>query len=218
MKTLFLLLLSGLLLTAAPAFAQFSSPIVKIPIAEGQSRKQIGHQGMMGTLREIGKDLISDGNAEQAGTKRFLDQTVNLHRSWYDGLQLVSSAVRDYKSVARIFNYSTKILRTYERGIQHFRSDRNLTPAQLQRTVQGYSVLMQGSAKLLDELSTIMTPRTAQMTDAQRIKFIDRIEGRMREQYNLVDYFTRRNMAVSSQQAQAAQDRQTRLALYTRPN
>lgn len=214
MKSLLLFLVGGLLLLARPAHAQLPLPIVTIPIAESQSRTQIGHQGIMGALRTVGKSLIGDGNAQQAGTKGLLDQTVALHKTWYDGLLLVTSAVRDYRGVTRIFNYQVKILTTYQRGIQQFTSDPNLTPDQLQRTVQGYAVLMKGSAELLDELSTIMTPQSAQMTDAQRFKFIDKIETRMQEQYGLVDYFTRRNVAISGQQGQKTQDLKTRLALY----
>ena len=60
----------------------------------------------------------------------------------------------------------------------------------------------------------VLTPGAAKMTDAQRLKFINKIADKAAHQYQLVAYFTRRNQTIAGQQTQAALDAQTLKKLY----
>ena len=52
------------------------------------------------------------------------------------------------------------------------------------------------------------------MTDAQRLRFINKISDKVTHQYQLVAYFTKRNQTIATQQTQAALDAQTLKKLY----
>ena len=80
--------------------------------------------------------------------------------------------------------------------------------------VRGYTVLIQESASYLDDLTAIVSPLKSKMTDAERMDLIDALDDKVTHQYDLVSYFTRRNMAISQQQGQAARDRTTLKQLY----
>ena len=214
-KLLSVLMLGSLGLLARPAHAQFA---VTIPIAEGQATKQATHQGFLTVLRELGNTIVKKGTDTQAIIKTMTDQTAQLHEEWYASLLSVNSVVRDYRRVQTIWTYQSRILNLYTQNMTRLRQNPYLTPAQLQGMVKGYTVLLADNVGLLDDLTTILTPDAAKMTDAQRLKFINRISDKVVHQYELVAYFTKRNQAIAAQQTQAALDQQLIKRLYGLPN
>jgi hypothetical protein len=73
---------------------------------------------------------------------------------------------------------------------------------------------MTENVALLDDLSVILTPDAAKMTDAQRLKFINKLSDKVLHQYQLVSYFTARNQAIAAQQSRAIKDSQQLKKLY----
>ncbi|QIL78338.1 hypothetical protein [Hymenobacter sp. HDW8] len=188
--------------------------VATLPIAEGQATKQATHQGFITTLRGIGNTIVQKGTSTQAVIKQLTDQTAAMHEEWYDGLLKINSVVRDYQRVQTIWSYQERILTLYAQNMIQLRQHPYLTPVQVQGMVKGYTVLMSENVALLDDLTTILTPDAAKMTDAQRLKFINRISDKVVHQYQLVSYFTARNQALAAQQTQAAKDRQVLKKLY----
>ncbi len=210
-KLLILAVLTGLGLAARPAHAQL---VISAPIAEGQATKQAGHQGFLTVLKDLGNTVMKEGNDTQAIIKTLESQTVELHDEWYTSLLKINSVVTNYQQVKKIWGYQSRTLDLYSQNIGQLRANPYLTPTQIQGMVKGYTVLITENVGLLDDLTTILTPGAAKMTDAQRLKFINRIADKAAHQYQLVSYFTRRNQAIASQQTQAAVDAQTLKKLY----
>jgi len=208
-KLLPLLLL--LLLLGSQARAQ---AVVWMPIAEKQATKQATHQGFLTVLRELGNTIVKKGTDTQAIIKTMTDQTAQMHEEWYTSLLKINSVVRDYRRVKSIWTYQDRILSLYTQNITQLRRNPYLTPAQIQGMVRGYTVLMTENVGLLDDLTTILTPDAAKLTDAQRLKFINRISDKVTHQYELVAYFTKRNQALAAQQSKAARDNQLLKQLY----
>ncbi len=199
-----------LVLLARPvAQAQFL-----IPIAESESRKQIGHQGFMGILRTTAKKLIGQGVDQQKLTAQLTDQNMNLHKEWYASLLSVSSAVRNYGRVAHIFENQGRIIAAYSANISLFVQNPSVAPSQLAVMRTGYIELIKESGTILDDLADVMRPSHANMTDAQRIKAINKIDERMTHQVQIVNYFTRRNTAIMALQAQETAEMKAIKALY----
>ncbi|MBO3272955.1 hypothetical protein [Hymenobacter defluvii] len=188
--------------------------IVWMPIAEKQASKQAVHQGFLTTLRELGNTIVKKGTNTQAIIKTMTDQTALMHEEWYTSLLQINSVVRDYRRVKTIWTYQDRILNLYTQNISQLRQNPYLTPNQIQGMVKGYTVLMTENVGLLDDLTTILTPDAAKMTDAQRLKFINRISDKVTHQYELVAYFTKRNQAIATQQSKAARDSQLLKQLY----
>jgi hypothetical protein len=212
MRKLFTLLaLGGLTLLTRPAQAQF---VVTMPIAEKQATKQATHQGFLTVLRDLGNTIVKKGTSTQAVIKQLTDQTAAMHEEWYDGLLKINSVVRDYQRVQTIWSYQERILTLYTQNMTQLRQHPYLTPAQVQGMARGYTVLMSENVALLDDLTVILTPDAAKMTDAQRLKYINKLSDKVIHQYQLVSYFTARNQAIAAQQTQAAKDTQVLKKLY----
>jgi len=210
-KLLTLFALGALGLVARPACAQL---VISAPIAEGQATKQAGHQGILTILKDLGNVIVKKGNDTQAIIKTLEDETVQMHDEWYSSLLKINAVVNNYQQVKTIWTYQDRTLSLYTQNITALRHNPYLTPSQVQGMVKGYTVLLTENIGLLDDLATILTPSAAKMTDAQRLKFINKISDKVTHQYQLVAYFTKRNQALALQQTQAAQDAQTLKRLY----
>ncbi|MGI4734168.1 MAG: hypothetical protein ACRYG7_03225 [Janthinobacterium lividum] len=210
-KLLTLVVLAGLGLAARPVQAQL---VISAPIAEGQAEKQAGHQGILTVLKDLGNTVVKKGNDTQAIIKSLEDQTVQMHDEWYSSLLKINSMVANYQQVKSIWNYQNRTMSLYTQNIGQLRANPYLTPTQVQGMVRGYTVLLAENVGLLDDLTTILTPGAAKMTDAQRLKFINKISDKVTHQYQLVAYFTKRNQAVVTEQSQAARDNITLKKLY----
>ena len=211
-KTQFTLYLAALCLFGKPA--AHAQAVVSAPILESTNFIQTGLQATLKALNSKANLLANDGVVEQVLTKGFTEKNMLLAKDWYDGLLAVSNTIKTYRRVQHIFERQTAIITIYSNYITQFKADPNLTPAQVQGMVKGYTVLIQESAGYLDDLSAIVSPAKSKMTDAERMELIDGLDDKVTHQYDLVSYFTRRNMAISSQQGQAARETATLKKLY----
>ncbi|QNE42229.1 hypothetical protein F1C16_21625 (plasmid) [Hymenobacter sp. NBH84] len=211
-KTRIFLCVAALCLFGTPA--AHAQAVVSAPILEGTNFIQTGLQATLKALSTKANTLVNEGVVEQVLTKGFTEKNMLLAKDWYDGLLQVSSTIRTYRRVQHIFERQTAIITIYSNYIGRFKQDPHLTPAQVAGMVRGYTVLIQESASYLDELTAIVSPLKSKMTDAERMELIDALDDKVTHQYDLVSYFTRRNMAISLQQAQDAKDMQTLKQLY----
>lgn len=211
-KTRFTLCLAALCLFGRPA-AQ-AQAVVSAPILEGTNFIQTGLQATLKALNTKANLLANDGVVEQVLTKGFTEKNMLLAKYWYDGLLAISNTIKTYRRVQHIFERQTAIITIYSNYIGQFKADPNLTPAQVAGIVRGYTVLIQESGAYLDDLSAIVSPAKSKMTDAERMELIDALDDKVTHQYDLVNYFTRRSMALSTQQGQAARDATTLKQLY----
>jgi hypothetical protein len=151
---------------------------------------------------------------EQVLTKGFTEKKMLLAKDWYDGLLAISNTIKTYRRVQHIFERQTAIITIYSNYISKFKADPNLSPAQVAGVIRGYTTLIQESGSYLDDLSAIVSPAKSKMTDAERMELIDVLDDKVTHQYDLVNYFTRRTMAISSQQGQDSKDAATLKQLY----
>jgi hypothetical protein len=211
-KTRFTLCLAALCLLAKPS--AHAQAVVSAPILEGTNFIQTGLQATLKALNAHANDLANDGVVEQVLTKGFTEKNMLLAKDWYDGLLAISNTIKTYRRVQHIFERQTAIITIYSNYIGRFKADPNLSPAQVAGMVRGYTVLIQESASYLDDLSAIVSPAKSKMTDAERMELIDVLDDKVTHQYDLVNYFTRRNMAMSTQQGEAARESATLKKLY----
>lgn len=76
-----------------------------------------------------------------------------------------------------------------------------------------YGKMLLESANTISDLSTVVSPAVFKMTDAERLRFIDQLDAKITKQYELVDYYTRRNMYCLRLAQQKQQDEKSVLAL-----
>jgi hypothetical protein len=206
MKTnLTILGLAVLCLSAGKASAQL---VVTAPVLEVQSGVQTGLQNTMKGLSKAANVLVKAGVKEQELTKVFSEKNLQLAKTWYDGLLQVSSAVRNYRRVQSVFEKQGKIIQTYSTAIETLRQSRYVQPEQLSLMTATYTKMLTESANTLSDLQTIVSPAMLKMTDAERMRFIDKLDTKISDQLGLIQYYTERNFVQMHMAEQKAQDTQ----------
>ena len=213
MKTRITLLgLAMLGLSITKASAQL---VVTAPVLEVQSGVQTGLQNTMKGLSSAANVLVKAGVKEQELTKVFSEKNLQLAKTWYDGLLQVSSAVRTYRRVQSVFEKQGRIIQNYSTAIETLRQSPYVAPEQLSAMTTIYTKMLTESANTLSDLQTIVSPAMLKMTDADRMRFIDKLDAKITEQLGLINYFTQRNLVQMHLAEQKAQDAQALNALMS---
>jgi hypothetical protein len=202
--------LAVLALSIGKASAQL---VVTAPVLEVQSGVQTGLQNTMKGLSSAANVLVKAGVKEQELTKVFSEKNMMLAKTWYDGLLQVSNAVRNYRRVQSVFEKQGRIIQTYSTAIETLRQSPFVKPEQLSLMTATYTKMLTESANTLSDLQTIVSPAMLKMTDAERMRFIDKLDAKISDQLGLIQYYTQRNMVQMNMAQQKAQDAQSLNAL-----
>ena len=144
-------------------------------------------------------------------------ETVKLYeqgKKYYDALKSVSNLVKDAKKVQQTVLMVGEISDMYVTSFQKMLTDKNYTVEELGAIAFGYSKLLEQSGDLLVELKTVVNVNGLSMTDKERLDIIDRIYNSVKKNRNLVNYYTKKNIAVSYLRSQRAGDTNRVMALY----
>ncbi|GGG59764.1 hypothetical protein [Hymenobacter glacieicola] len=202
--------LAILALSAGQASAQL---VVTAPVLEVQSGVQTGLQNTMKGLSKAANVLVKAGVKEQELTKVFSEKNMMLAKNWYDGLLQVSNTVRTYRRVQSVFEKQGRIIQNYATAIETLRQSPYVQPEQLSTMVTVYTKMLTESANTLQDLQTVVSPAMLKMTDAERMRFIDKLDAKISDQLGLINYYTQRNMVQMHMAEQKAQDLQALNAL-----
>jgi hypothetical protein len=187
--------------------------VVTAPVLEVQSGVQTGLQNTMKGLSSAANVLVKAGVKEQELTKVFSEKNLQLAKTWYDGLLQVSSAVRSYRRVQSVFEKQGRIIQNYSTAIETLRQSPYVASEQLSAMTTIYTKILTESANTLSDLQTIVSPAMLKMTDADRMRFIDKLDAKITDQLGLINYFTQRNLVQMHLAEQKAQDAQALNAL-----
>jgi hypothetical protein len=180
--------------------------VVTAPVLEVQSGFQSILQSTMKGLSSAANVLVDKGVQEQALTQMFSEKNMLMAKNWYEGLESISSAVRNYRRVQNIFTKQTLIISQYANAINILRASPYISPQQLADMTTIYGKMMAESTNTISDLQTIVSPAMLKMTDAERMKFIDELDAKITDQAGLVNYFTERNLMLARTAQEQAQD------------
>jgi hypothetical protein len=180
--------------------------VVTAPVLEVQSSFQTVLQSTMKGLSSAANVLVDKGVQEQTLTQIFSEKNMLMAKNWYDGLESISSAVRNYRRVQNIFTKQSGIIMQYSNAIMVLRSSPYIKPQDLADMTTIYGKMMAESSNTISDLQTIVSPAMLKMTDAERMKFIDELDAKITDQAALVNYFTERNLMIARTAKQSAQD------------
>lgn len=138
----------------------------------------------------------------------------DLHNVYLTGLMAVSSAVRNYGRVADIIAQQASLVSEYKRANSNFRQSGSFSATELSYMSNVYSGLINQSLDNLNELTTLITANQLRMSDADRIKGIDRIYNSNTDLLNCLRAFNRQGVLLSLQRAKDNNDTQTLKKLY----
>jgi len=158
-----------------------------------------------------GYQIISTG---YSNIKDLSQGNFNLHKTFLDGLMMVSPTVKKYKRVADISNNQIMIVKEYKKAFGRFKQDGNFTPGEIDYLWKVYSNLFKQSLNDLDELVLIITDNNLRMSDDERLEAIDRIFGNMQDKLLFLRHFNNNTTILAIQRAREKNDAITMKKIY----
>lgn len=150
-----------------------------------------------------------------------LQETVKIYeqgKRYYDALKAVNNLVKDARKVQQTVLLVGEISDIYVNSFQKMLTDGNYTPDELSAIASGYAKMLEESSGMLNEMKIVVTSTGLSMTDKERMDVIDRVYRDVKNQRNLVRYYTNRNIGISYLRAKKKNDTQRVLDLYGTDN
>jgi len=135
-------------------------------------------------------------------------------KEYYDALKAVNDLVKDARKVQQTVLMVGDISDMYVSNFEKMMNDPNFSAEELSAIAFGYSQLLNESANLLSDLQQIINSSSLSMNDKERIDIIDKVYAEVQEYYNLVRYYTNKNISVSYLRAKKQNDTRRVLELY----
>jgi DNA repair ATPase RecN len=158
-----------------------------------------------------GYQIISSGYS----TIKDLSQgNFSLHKTFLDGLMLVSPTVRKYKRVADIINNQILLVKEYKTAFNRYKQDGNFDPKEIDYLGKVYTNLFNKSLDDLDELTMVMTDSKLRMSDDERLEAVDRIHGNMQDKLLFLRHFNNNTTVLAVQRARERNDAVTMKKIY----
>lgn len=169
--------------------------------------------GLKSILKQmyIGYEVVSKG---YGAVKDISKGSFSLHEAFLDGLMIASPAVRQYPKVAGIINDQALLVSEYKSAYHTFRNDPHFSPDEIGYMMDVYNNLVSQSLKNLDALAMIITDSKVRMSDADRIRAIDRIYQDSHGQLDFLRQFNDRSYAVALWRSRQVNDQKTLKTLY----
>ncbi|EHQ27011.1 hypothetical protein [Mucilaginibacter paludis] len=158
-----------------------------------------------------GYEILNNG---YNGVKDLSQGNFNLHKTFLDGLLLVSPTVRKYKKTALIISSQIALVKEYKTAYSRFRSDGNFAGSELDYMGKVYAGLLKRTAENLDELIMVTTAGQLRMSDDERIKAIDRIYDDMQDKLTFLYQFDNSTRILGVNRARQKNDNTTLRNIY----
>lgn len=173
-------------------------------------------QGIVNSANEIVQTTATANNV----IKNFneVKKVYEQGKEYYDKLKAVNNLVKDARKVQQTVLMVGEVSEIYVSNFGKMLNDPNFSPRELAAIANGYSVLLGESTELLKELKQIITATGLSLNDKERMDIIDRVYREVKEYYNLVRYYTNKNISVSILRAKKKNNAQRTLDLYGTAN
>ena len=165
------------------------------------------------------KNIVQTSTTATNMVKNF-QETVKIYqqgKEFYDGLKKVKNLVKDARKVQQTILMVGDITDIYVTNFERMLSDPYFSTEELSAIAAGYTILLEESANVLNDLRTIVNENGLSMSDKERMEVIDLCYNRVYSYRGLVQYYTNKNIGVSYLRAKKKSDQDRILALYGSP-
>lgn len=166
------------------------------------------------------KNIVQTSTTAQNMIKNF-QETVKIYqqgKEYYDALKKVKGLVRDARKVQQTILMMGDITDIYVNSFQKMLSDPYFSADELSAIAQGYTILLEESSFIINDLKSIVNDSGLSMTDKERMDIINLCYDQVYEYRGLIQYYTNKNIGVSYLRAKKKQEQDRVLALYGNPN
>jgi hypothetical protein len=130
---------------------------------------------------------------------------LNLHTVFFSSLSSVNPDIKKYSKVAAII----VTIQAITKELNKISSVQNISAGEMQYLITAKGNLLEDCAKMLDDLISVVTDDTYQMTDDERIKRIDGIYSDVNSKWVLAKDFTDEAIMISAQRQADRRDIKT---------
>ena len=173
-------------------------------------------QGIVNTVNQIAETSATATNKLDSFNQ--IKDVYNQGKEYYDALKAVNNLVQDARRVQQTVLLVGDISDMYVTSFGLMLNDPNFTTQELNAIAFGYSKLLNETTGLLDDLSQIINVTSMSLSDKERMDIIERVYKEVLHYYNLVRYYTKKNISVSIVRAKKQNDTQRVLELYGSAN
>lgn len=138
----------------------------------------------------------------------------DLHNIYLTGLLSISPAVKNYGRIAEILLMQASLIQQYKTQTSLFHESGSFSVAELSYMSDVYTRLVSQTLDDIEELTNIITAGKLRMSDAERIKGIDRIYSGSSDRLEFMQSFGNQGIALSLQRSKDAADTQSLKQLY----
>lgn len=163
----------------------------------------------LSTLKE-GYKVTTQGLGNVADLK---GGTFNQHQSYFNSLKQINPAVGHNPNIPAIAKEQQTIVRLFQQEIAWQQQQAILTKDELAYLQSVYDNLLEDCNKDVDELNLIAKPGN-QMSDAERIKFIEHIYGETTDKYQFAQSFLHKSHAFALDRKASREQKKALKKLY----
>ncbi|PVD52193.1 hypothetical protein DC498_10745 [Terrimonas sp.] len=135
-------------------------------------------------------------------------------KEYYDKLKAVNDLVKDARKVQQTVLLVGEAADLYVTSFKKMMNDPNFTAQELSAIANGYAILLNESTALLKELKQIISSSSLSLNDKERMDVIDKVYQEVKDYYNLVRYYTNKNISVSYLRAKKQDNAKRVIDLY----
>jgi hypothetical protein len=144
----------------------------------------------------------------------WLQQEKDLYAGYYQELWQIKNAISAYERISQMINREGQIASQYQQMQSAIKQDKHFTPAEVASMGNVLSGILKESVNNLDQVYLVIKSFVTQMADADRLRMIDEAGGRIDRNYSDLQLFYQRNLTLSLERAQDANDVAATKALY----
>jgi hypothetical protein len=183
----------------APCRAQSTADAIKQLLLDVQKL-----QDMKAILQEMkkGYEILDKGYTE---IRNIAKGRFDLHKAFLDGLLAVSPSVRNYHRIGAILDAENNLVQEYSLGRKQAYASGLFTTQERGYFERMYSTLYKHSLQSLDELTMVITEGKLRMSDAQRLRSIDRVYTEVNGQLRAIRQLNQ-EAALQAEQRQQEKD------------
>jgi hypothetical protein len=205
-----------LLAAAAPTMrsqAQFTDIITAIIKAADIAVQKVQNAtlGLQNAQREL-ENQLSELQLGQIGD--WEQKIKDIYSEYFTELWKVKAAITYFKEVTGIIAQQSQLVTEYKEAYSLIRQDKHFTPTELTYIVSVYSGIIDQSTKSLDQIITVLTSFSLQMSDASRLQIIQQASKDIARQTSDLRSFNNQAIQISLQRSKDEQDLNTVKTLY----
>jgi hypothetical protein len=140
-----------------------------------------------------------------------------LYQDYFDELWKVKTLISGFNRVRTVIQTQQKILVEYRTAFSRSQLDQHFTTGELGYMGQVYTGMLEESLRNLEQLYTVINGFRTQMSDGERLRFINEVSVQMNLNLTHLRQFNQQNIQISIQRSKQQQELATVKKLYGLP-